>query len=275
MTSSGCFGDAGTGIRPALPLALNVNFRLTRGRGGAEGEGKYITRSLPVSPSPSKIMMQGTFHVAESHHLHHSASPDPFTRFLDRSSIYYDPTPTPSSSSPTLRPIDLAGFRSVAAHCDWSDSLPFLPLHYDYPNPSTDNLKPAPPPFSMTSPMPVPLQDSYHSPSLTGTVVSAATSSDITQSIRNACANNSRGASRTSKHEGSGPRPREKKHACWMCEKSFDRPSTLRKVRIPPSYKPDAHPHRSPQHLLVHTGEKGLSILSSHHLILTSLSVRV
>ncbi|KAG6333435.1 hypothetical protein ID866_5656 [Astraeus odoratus] len=34
------------------------------------------------------------------------------------------------------------------------------------------------------------------------------------------------------------PRMREKKHGCWMCEKSFDRPSTLRK------------------HLLVHTGEK-------------------
>jgi hypothetical protein len=26
-------------------------------------------------------------------------------------------------------------------------------------------------------------------------------------------------------------RTREKKHACWMCHKSFDRPSTLRKVR--------------------------------------------
>ncbi|KII86309.1 hypothetical protein PLICRDRAFT_177868 [Plicaturopsis crispa FD-325 SS-3] len=35
-----------------------------------------------------------------------------------------------------------------------------------------------------------------------------------------------------------GPRVREKKHGCWMCHKSFDRPSTLRK------------------HLLVHTGEK-------------------
>ncbi|KAF8548750.1 hypothetical protein OG21DRAFT_1515962, partial [Imleria badia] len=59
-----------------------------------------------------------------------------------------------------------------------------------------------------------------------------ATSSDITQSIRNACANNSRAASsRASKQEGAGPRPREKKHGCWMCEKSFDRPSTLRKVR--------------------------------------------
>ncbi|KIJ60554.1 hypothetical protein HYDPIDRAFT_170170 [Hydnomerulius pinastri MD-312] len=68
---------------------------------------------------------------------------------------------------------------------------------------------------------------------------SSATSSDITQSIRNACANTSRSApSRGAKPEGSGPRPREKKHGCWMCEKSFDRPSTLRK------------------HLLVHTGEK-------------------
>ncbi|KDQ52953.1 hypothetical protein JAAARDRAFT_39670 [Jaapia argillacea MUCL 33604] len=33
-------------------------------------------------------------------------------------------------------------------------------------------------------------------------------------------------------------KPKEKKHACWMCHKAFDRPSTLRK------------------HLLVHTGEK-------------------
>ncbi|KAF9235836.1 hypothetical protein BU15DRAFT_64488 [Melanogaster broomeanus] len=68
---------------------------------------------------------------------------------------------------------------------------------------------------------------------------SSATSSDITQTIRNACANTPRStSSRTAKPEGSGPRPREKKHSCWMCEKSFDRPSTLRK------------------HLLVHTGEK-------------------
>jgi hypothetical protein len=28
-------------------------------------------------------------------------------------------------------------------------------------------------------------------------------------------------------------RPREKKHGCWMCHKSFDRPSTLRKVGSP------------------------------------------
>ncbi|KAF8122453.1 hypothetical protein EV363DRAFT_1404860 [Boletus edulis] len=69
------------------------------------------------------------------------------------------------------------------------------------------------------------------SPSFNASSTSPATSSDITQSIRNACANNARTApSRTSKQEGAGPRPREKKHGCWMCEKSFDRPSTLRKV---------------------------------------------
>ncbi|KAG1830036.1 hypothetical protein EV424DRAFT_1316046 [Suillus variegatus] len=67
----------------------------------------------------------------------------------------------------------------------------------------------------------------------------STTPAEITQSIRTACASSSRSASsRNTKSEGSGPRPREKKHACWMCEKSFDRPSTLRK------------------HLLVHTGEK-------------------
>ncbi|KIN97399.1 hypothetical protein M404DRAFT_16752 [Pisolithus tinctorius Marx 270] len=42
---------------------------------------------------------------------------------------------------------------------------------------------------------------------------------------------------RASKSE-SQSRAREKRHGCWMCEKSFDRPSTLRK------------------HLLVHTGVK-------------------
>ena len=71
-----------------------------------------------------------------------------------------------------------------------------------------------------------------------------ATPSDITQSIRNASARAA--SSRTSKHEGGGPRPREKKHGCWMCEKSFDRPSTLRKVRIQPRLKspaPDLTPH--------------------------------
>ncbi|KZV77428.1 hypothetical protein PENSPDRAFT_730263 [Peniophora sp. CONT] len=39
----------------------------------------------------------------------------------------------------------------------------------------------------------------------------------------------------------SGGRTREKRHACWMCHKAFDRPSTLRK------------------HLLVHTGEKAFA----------------
>ncbi|EIW86164.1 hypothetical protein CONPUDRAFT_160988 [Coniophora puteana RWD-64-598 SS2] len=42
-----------------------------------------------------------------------------------------------------------------------------------------------------------------------------------------------------SRHEGGAPpRERARKHGCWMCEKSFDRPSTLKK------------------HLLVHTGVK-------------------
>ncbi|KAI0034331.1 hypothetical protein K488DRAFT_84060 [Vararia minispora EC-137] len=39
-------------------------------------------------------------------------------------------------------------------------------------------------------------------------------------------------------HSSTSRRSREKRHACWMCHKAFDRPSTLRK------------------HLLVHTGEK-------------------
>ena len=99
----------------------------------------------------------------------------------------------------------------------WTD--PFVPLHYDS-YPAHDY--PAMPTPSPSAPSP-----------------------DITQSIRSACANTAR-ASRTSKQEG-GPRPREKKHACWMCEKSFDRPSTLRKVRRPPRYNLHlAHPRTAP-----------------------------
>ncbi|EPQ61247.1 hypothetical protein GLOTRDRAFT_124974 [Gloeophyllum trabeum ATCC 11539] len=41
-----------------------------------------------------------------------------------------------------------------------------------------------------------------------------------------------------SHNSGSSGKVKEKKHGCWMCHKTFDRPSTLRK------------------HLLVHTGEK-------------------
>jgi hypothetical protein len=54
---------------------------------------------------------------------------------------------------------------------------------------------------------------------------------------------------------------REKKHGCWMCHKSFDRPSTLRKVShhpIPPCLQTDIFV--LVQHLLVHTGDRGTSM---------------
>ncbi|KIK21020.1 hypothetical protein PISMIDRAFT_29985 [Pisolithus microcarpus 441] len=76
-------------------------------------------------------------------------------------------------------------------------------------------------------------------------------SADTTQSLRSARANPSSreittrmttttttaSTTRATKSE-THTRAREKRHGCWMCEKSFDRPSTLRK------------------HLLVHTGVK-------------------
>ncbi|KDQ52981.1 hypothetical protein JAAARDRAFT_183631 [Jaapia argillacea MUCL 33604] len=51
-------------------------------------------------------------------------------------------------------------------------------------------------------------------------------------------------------------KPKEKKHACWMCHKAFDRPSTLKK------------------HLLVHTGEKAhaCSICSRRFGVLSNLN---
>ncbi|KIK92079.1 hypothetical protein PAXRUDRAFT_830306 [Paxillus rubicundulus Ve08.2h10] len=204
------------------------------------------------------------------------SSPDSFSRFLDRSSIYGAYADVQSdrcslqdstSSTPALRsmvtgpsvsvdiPPSLSGFRTIAgghSSCEWSDTLPYLiphQLHLEYP--STD--KSASPshipslssfciniPDSSTMSASSDTSSSFPGAlSLSGSSSSSATSSDITQSIRNACANTSRSASsRAAKPEGSGPRPREKKHGCWMCEKSFDRPSTLRK------------------HLLVHTGEK-------------------
>ena len=57
---------------------------------------------------------------------------------------------------------------------------------------------------------------------------------------------------------------REKKHGCWMCHKSFDRPSTLRKVSyhqtldMPLAW--ELTDSRIAQHLLVHTGERGLCV---------------
>ena len=150
------------------------------------------------------------------------ASPDPYTRFLDRSSIYYGDTPTPRLRSPDVA-ASLSGYRAIG---DWTELLLPQPLHYEYPHD----------PFAIALPdMPAPAPDPAPS------FPAAATGPAITQSIRNACAN-PRAASRTSKQEGAGPRPREKKHGCWMCEKSFDRPSTLRKVRTAPPYNPLAHP---------------------------------
>jgi hypothetical protein len=65
-------------------------------------------------------------------------------------------------------------------------------------------------------------------------------------------------------------RMREKKHACWMCHKSFDRPSTLRKVRLIIQVSWRRLTFVS-QHLLVHTGEKGPLVLafSSQQVVLT------
>ncbi|KAF8124078.1 hypothetical protein EV363DRAFT_715912 [Boletus edulis] len=185
-----------------------------QGPGGAQ-----LAAFQPQTAFPDQLLVQ-------SHH----ASPDPYSRFLDRSSIYYTDSPTP----PAIRSLDAHNL-SRASHCDWSDYLLPQPLHYDYPHPDASSS----PSYALNLPdMSAPPPDP--SPSFNASSTSPATSSDITQSIRNACANNARTApSRTSKQEGAGPRPREKKHGCWMCEKSFDRPSTLRK------------------HLLVHTGEKG------------------
>ncbi|KAH7925670.1 hypothetical protein BV22DRAFT_415840 [Leucogyrophana mollusca] len=145
-------------------------------------------------------------------------------------------------------PPSLAGFRTIAdprISCDWSDALSLLcaqPLSPSYTHPSLDKsaighqsvssyvcdlpksspmvTAPNPsPPFTSAGALPGPS--------------SAKASSGLTQSIRTACASTPRSiASHTAKAEGPVSRPREKKHGCWMCEKSFDRPSTLKKVSI-------------------------------------------
>ncbi|KAG9310449.1 hypothetical protein JVU11DRAFT_9590 [Chiua virens] len=243
MSREGCacsdfdgFGDAGTDT-----VSLNLNANPTPSHSPSRFPLVVTAKSCKAKAVPNLPRSSRRRRSRSTSHSHQPdpslASPDPFSRFLDRSSIY-----APSyDSSASLRSLDippsLSGFKTIAgghAHYDWSDTLPFLlpqPLHYDYPAPANKPILPA-----MSAPPDA--SPSYSSSSHTTTTTSA-TSSDITQSIRNACATNSRAASsRTSKQEGSGPRPREKKHGCWMCEKSFDRPSTLRK------------------HLLVHTGEK-------------------
>ncbi|KIJ14831.1 hypothetical protein PAXINDRAFT_169515, partial [Paxillus involutus ATCC 200175] len=94
--------------------------------------------------------------------LSQHSSPDSFSRFLDRSSIYgaYDAhsgrcsVQDGTSSTPALRsmvtgpsisvdiPPSLSGFRTIAgghSSCEWSDTLPYLlpqQLHLEYP--STD-----------------------------------------------------------------------------------------------------------------------------------------
>ena len=186
--------------------------------------------------------------------------------FLEGSSIY-DPYDFQSSSRPSttsaLRtttaglptssisldiPPSLANFRTIAGghtseSCEWSDTLPFLyqqRLHYTYAPP--DKSPPSPHLSSSshsycidlpTSDMILPSHSSASPPLPVLPGPSTATPVEITQSIRTACASSSRSVPpRSTKTEGSASRPREKKHACWMCEKSFDRPSTLRKVNI-------------------------------------------
>jgi hypothetical protein len=48
------------------------------------------------------------------------------------------------------------------------------------------------------------------------------------------------GESTTASAPATGGRSREKRHACWMCHKAFDRPSTLRKV--PQLFLPNFYP---------------------------------
>ncbi|KAL4064793.1 hypothetical protein V8B97DRAFT_1875755 [Scleroderma yunnanense] len=161
-------------------------------------------------------------------------------------------------------PPSLAGFKSIAGMQvpSWScDSLPFLlpasQLHYDYPHPPahpplpidksflTAASLPSPSCYVDLSPMPAisgPAPYFPGTPTLPGPSPAVPTRADITQSIRSASTTRTptTTASRSSapKQDVQPTRTREKKHGCWMCEKSFDRPSTLRK------------------HLLVHTGEK-------------------
>jgi hypothetical protein len=142
-------------------------------------------------------------------------------------------------------PPSLANFRIAGGHtsCEWSDTAQPLfyqqQLHYTY---TTSDKSPSSPHLSSSHSYCIDLPTSSDmvlpsaSPPLSSTPAIPGPSTttpavEITQSIRTACASSSRSApSRNTKGEGSASRPREKKHACWMCEKSFDRPSTLRKV---------------------------------------------
>ena len=210
-------------------------------------------------------------------------------------------------------PPSLAGFKSIPGiqlpqSTPWScDTLPFLlpasQLHYDYPHhppllldhsqhpsfPSYLDIFDSPAMHSTGPPPYFPGALTLPGPS-SAMPSSVPTRADITQSIRDACSVRettvttrapTTSGSRTTRQDGQPTRTREKKHACWMCEKSFDRPSTLRKVWL--TFIPDS-PHRSSlhvlmnswlmahlQHLLVHTGEKGLSSLL-HYLHFTSHS---
>lgn len=141
-------------------------------------------------------------------------------------------------------PPSLANFRTIAGghtNCEWSDTLPLFyqpQPHYTY---TTSDKSPSSRLSSSShsydlptsSDMVLPSHPSASPPLPSAPVLPgpSTTPVEITQSIRTACASSSRSApSRNTKNEGSVARPREKKHACWMCEKSFDRPSTLRKV---------------------------------------------
>ena len=157
--------------------------------------------------------------MADSHYLHPSYHAPSTHRGYPQDPLLHEPR-LAQGSSLSIERYDHASYSqgSLPSVSYWSPQLATLPTAIHY-NPPHNPLPPLHPNPTLPSTMAIPPQHHLPPPPTPPPPppLPPASFDD----------NPGEGEAQTSQ------RVRHKRHACWMCHKSFDRPSTLKKVPIP------------------------------------------